>query len=92
MAAEEAYVHSLMKITKLNAIPEPEPISCFGDADTTYFIATAHYEHSIKQLVTLRRNLIYTMNQEIDMLTEVKASSDGLYLAVTGSSDILFSL
>lgn len=60
---------------------ENEPFNCFGDAETTFRKATLQYELSINQLITIRQNLVRSMNAKIKMLSQVKVNTVAAFVA-----------
>ncbi|KAI7881960.1 RhoGAP-domain-containing protein [Lichtheimia hyalospora FSU 10163] len=77
VAAEEAYVLSLTKITsKAHITPEADPNQHVAHTDTTYHRATMQYERSLEQLVVVRRKMIQSIQQQIDMLVDVKEKQE----------------
>lgn len=77
VAAEEVYVQSLAKITsKAHQTTEADPNQHVAYTDTTYHRATLQYERSLDQLVVVRRKMIQSIQQQIDMLVEVKEKQE----------------
>ncbi|KAI7857867.1 hypothetical protein BDC45DRAFT_532165 [Circinella umbellata] len=74
--AEESYVIHLSKISKAHATAETDMFNCFGNVETTFRRATLHYERSIEQTISIRKNLIRSMWSEIDKLVHVKEAQE----------------
>ncbi|KAI9322608.1 hypothetical protein BX666DRAFT_2023061 [Dichotomocladium elegans] len=75
--AEEAYIASLTKIPKTHLTPDAEAATYFGDTETTLFQATAQYERSLGQLLSTRRAFAKTIEKQISLLSDFKASPGG---------------
>ncbi|KAI9022837.1 hypothetical protein CLU79DRAFT_750995 [Phycomyces nitens] len=80
IAAEEAYVASLQKITKNIAVPIREPVPFFGDDPefqrTSLQKATFKYEAFVGKTVELRNALIASMKYELETLARARAEQE----------------
>ncbi|KAI9305952.1 hypothetical protein BJ944DRAFT_264311 [Cunninghamella echinulata] len=67
IAAEEAYVASLSKLTKTT---ESTPL--FGEKQPSFLMATYYYEQSIDKIIQQRKELIHSLKTEVDKLNHIK--------------------
>ncbi|KAG2219113.1 hypothetical protein INT45_009780 [Circinella minor] len=75
ISAEETYIQSLERIEKLHPVPEPE-IRYFGDARTSYYMATMQYKSSTSGMINGRRELLKTMKLQRQRLHTVRDTQE----------------
>ncbi|CAO3592178.1 unnamed protein product [Absidia cylindrospora] len=75
IAAEEAYIISLSKLTRTTEPTETTPL--FGEKQPSFLCATFYYEQSIEHTIQQRRDLIQGIRIELDKLILVKEGQEG---------------
>ncbi|CAO3593128.1 unnamed protein product [Absidia cylindrospora] len=75
IAAEEAYILSLSKLTRTTEPTETTPL--FGEKQPSFLCATFYYEQSIEHTIQQRKDLIQGIRAEVEKLVVVKEAQEG---------------
>ncbi|KAI9029086.1 hypothetical protein CLU79DRAFT_811007 [Phycomyces nitens] len=72
LSAEETYMQSLKKITKLVSSHDADQCPYFGHFETSFHHATLEYEKSIEKTITLRSEFIVKIRSQIELLIKFR--------------------